>query len=127
MSGCRYIYAILDPKNNAVKIGKATNVKARLSGIQVGNATELELIGEKWANDAAYMERRLHRLCAPAHIRGEWFSMKHGIVRRTVLYIQGKGKLDVVSTKEERDRKREQKRQALQDWLARYTPQPPAC
>lgn len=56
-----------------VKIGVATDVESRFYGLQVANATELELIA---VIPGGYgLEGRIHRLFAQWRIRGEWFDL----------------------------------------------------
>lgn len=68
MSG--FVYAIAS--GDAVKIGWASDPLRRLSELQVGHATTIELIG--YAPGSKDDERALHRKCASERIRGEWFS-----------------------------------------------------
>lgn len=70
-----YLYAISDGVN--VKIGFSTNVEKRKRSIQTGNAGDVKtlwkyFVGYKIAA-AKREEKRLHRVCAKYHIRGEWF------------------------------------------------------
>jgi hypothetical protein len=71
MSG--FIYAIYDPVSLAVKIGyTSVNPWARLSQIQTGNPTRLELIAFSKGNRAD--ERWIHQRFKERRLTGEWFS-----------------------------------------------------
>lgn len=67
------IYFIYDSTNNAVKIGKTSDdgVYTRLSMLQIGNPTELKLLGVM----PGYTEEEemLHEQFNTYRIRGEWF------------------------------------------------------
>ncbi len=60
----------------AVKIGKAKNIKDRLSNLQIGCPYDLELVGSIACRDdkqASKLEKTLHGQFKDDHIRGEWF------------------------------------------------------
>lgn len=65
-----FVYFIQDERG-PVKIGKASNPFARLSGLQVGNPFQLTLRAVILATPNA--EQRIHEMWGVAHIRGEWF------------------------------------------------------
>jgi len=67
----RFTYFIQAGEGGPIKIGIATNVRARLSGLQTGSHEALRLIGA--IPGGADAERFLHQLFAAHHIRGEWF------------------------------------------------------
>lgn len=54
-----------------IKIGVATNVRARLSSLQVGAAAPVELIAAV-AGDQ-HLESALHKKLHPHRVAGEWF------------------------------------------------------
>ena len=71
------VYFIEDSATGAVKIGYATNVQKRLSGMQVGSGSELKVLGELKTPSqikAAAIEKGLHRALRKHAIRGEWFA-----------------------------------------------------
>ena len=73
------VYFIWDKKNAALKIGKADNLKKRLSELQVGNPNELEVLEFlrcKSSDDAKLFESQLHETFKHLHMRGEWFRYK---------------------------------------------------
>lgn len=57
-----------------VKIGVATNVRDRLSGLQIGSPEPLHVLAVI-ENAGLSEERELHAKFARHHIRGEWFSL----------------------------------------------------
>lgn len=65
-----FIYFI-GPKDGPIKIGKAKNVKARLSGIQTGHPEDLYVWGVMLANER--VESALHNKFKHLSLRGEWF------------------------------------------------------
>jgi hypothetical protein len=65
------LYIVYDRTADAVKIGKATSTKDRLSSLGVGNPNPLEIVVSVPA--PAGLEKALHRLLAEHRIRGEWF------------------------------------------------------
>lgn len=70
------IYFIKDSFSNAVKIGKANNIKFRLSELQTGNPNILTLINQKSymsEQESFYYESILHERYREYHIHREWF------------------------------------------------------
>lgn len=73
-----YFIAHMDPLRASrapvpVKIGVATHVESRLSGMQTGNPVPLELLG--WGHGDEEEEQYLHEQFKAFHIRGEWFAL----------------------------------------------------
>lgn len=68
MRTCIYF---IGPENGPIKIGKAKNVKHRLSGIQVGYPHKLFIHGVMLASPRA--ETALHAKFSSARLNGEWF------------------------------------------------------
>jgi hypothetical protein len=54
-----------------VKIGRATNLRTRLGGIQCGNPITLDFLGCMYGGDPE--EKELHRFLRQYRARGEWF------------------------------------------------------
>jgi len=54
-----------------VKIGRATNLRTRLGGIQCGNPITLEFLGCMYGGDPE--EKEMHRFLRQYRARGEWF------------------------------------------------------
>lgn len=78
-----YVYAILDETNGCLKIGKANDVKMRLSELQTGNPNPLKVVGIikcQNENHAFRVEKSIHTEYSRLHIRGEWFSYANGII-----------------------------------------------
>lgn len=71
------VYFVTDEQDR-IKIGHARNVKARLRGLQAGNAERLTLIGTRHGGRAE--EQQFHREFARDHIRGEWFRFSFEIL-----------------------------------------------
>ena len=65
-----YVYFIRD-EDGYVKIGKARNVKTRLSQLQTSSRQELTLLKPVPGGHVA--ERILHAKFSHIHVRGEWF------------------------------------------------------
>jgi hypothetical protein len=85
-----YVYAILDSKNNCLKIGKANDVTLRMVDIQIGNPTELKLIATIPCfseNHAFAVESELHRKYSNLYVRGEWFKYDDSILKEFVSFI----------------------------------------
>ncbi len=59
-----------------MKIGRAADIRRRLSALQTGNPKELKLVGWIVPENDARTERSLHRKYAHAHVGGEWFALQ---------------------------------------------------
>lgn len=71
------VYFILDSASNAVKIGKANNINARLSDLQTGNPNPLKVIHyiECESEEQSFLlERKLHNRYKELRKVGEWFT-----------------------------------------------------
>ena len=71
-----YVYFILNPDSNAIKIGIAKNISRRLANLQTSNAARLELLGSiqtENINKAKKLEKSLHEQFSKFIVRGEWF------------------------------------------------------
>lgn len=71
-----YVYFVLNPDSNAIKIGFAKDVKKRLTALQTSSPSQLELLGvikTQSARTAQQLEGTLHQQFAQLHISGEWF------------------------------------------------------
>lgn len=55
-----------------IKIGIASNVKSRITSLQVASPQPIELLGA--VRGTAHDERALHERLAPHRVSGEWFS-----------------------------------------------------
>lgn len=67
------IYVIRDASSSSLKVGKSTNPKSRLKGLQTSNPNTLELTYEH--NGYSIDEKNIHQRLTDAglHIKGEWF------------------------------------------------------
>lgn len=63
-------YFIQSVHGGNIKIGKATNVKSRLGGLQTGSPSKLVLLGTLKGNQ----EAALHAKFSASRVHGEWFS-----------------------------------------------------
>jgi hypothetical protein len=61
-------------KDGPIKIGVATNVQARLSGLQTSSHAKLTLIGTVPGGED--VERKMHARFRKYHINGEWFAFE---------------------------------------------------
>lgn len=66
-----YVYAILNSKDNAVKIGFSADPFKRLGQIQTNNVNKLELL-LMFQGDST-IENAIHKELALFHLSGEWF------------------------------------------------------
>lgn len=65
-------YLIRCETTGLIKIGKANNVKARLSTMQTGSASELTLVHTIDGD----IEKDLHKFFAENRVKGEWFKIE---------------------------------------------------
>lgn len=73
-----YIYFIVCGATGAVKIGRADDVKKRLSGLQVSSPGKLSLLCHFRA--PSVFEGVLHTIFSKSRIRGEWFSITDALL-----------------------------------------------
>lgn len=81
----RWIYFIQEGDDGPVKIGSTTEPAKRLSYLQVGNPTELHLIGA-WPDTEPGEERDLHVFLAGERLRGEWFRPTRPVLEMAVAW-----------------------------------------
>jgi len=72
------IYFILGAGTEKVKIGYSTNVKERLSGLQIGSPVKLLVIGS-FPGEFEH-EARLHKFLEKYRSHGEWFYMADEVI-----------------------------------------------
>lgn len=72
------VYFIQAGDDGPVKIGYTSNVKRRLGSLQCGHYQKLKVIRE--INGDKRAEKRLHKICAGSHVRGEWFNFSEDIL-----------------------------------------------
>lgn len=68
-----YVYAIREVESGNIKLGISRNPETRLSQLQTGNSSRLELISYRKAVNKFQDEKEIHLLNADNHLRGEWF------------------------------------------------------
>lgn len=73
----QYVYFLL--YNRQVKIGTSTNVRNRLKALQTGLPGKVRIHYRTPGDEA--LEGQLHRLFAPDHVSGEWFTYSAAIAR----------------------------------------------
>lgn len=69
------IYAIRMVGTQFVKIGRTTNMKARLDDINIGNPYALEVLFEEPSYNLGKIEQRVHKFLRKYHKKGEWFEL----------------------------------------------------
>ena len=70
-----YVYFIKPlHRHGPIKIGKAKNVEARLSGLQTSHYEPLEVFAAFESNEPLADEARWHARYRSDHVRGEWFA-----------------------------------------------------
>jgi Meiotically up-regulated gene 113 len=66
------VYFLHDKANRSIKIGFSSNVKERIEDLQIGNSSELVLIGT--IKGGKSLEQTLHITFRKHRITGEWFN-----------------------------------------------------
>ncbi len=66
------LYVISNSKSQC-KIGISVNPVRRLKTLQIGNPYRLKLLDVYRVDDAAKLEKSVHRSMNDFHLRGEWF------------------------------------------------------
>ena len=87
----------IGPKSpeDVVKIGITEDPKARLVGLQVGNARKLFLLASCPGDRST--ERDLHSKFRVDHIQGEWFNVSNEL-KRLIAHVQRRGRLEGFAT-----------------------------
>lgn len=70
-----FIYVIGMPGIQAVKVGYATDIAARLSGLQTGSPFPMAVLLERKVSSAPAVEAALHQRFDSKRVRGEWFDL----------------------------------------------------
>lgn len=72
-----YIYFLRDPKlGNEIKIGRARDIKHRVTSLNTGRPRDLEIIREVYSGDYKSLERKIHKYFKSKKIRREWFKIE---------------------------------------------------
>lgn len=77
MQEAEYVYFVRSAQQNAVKVGIARDVRARIAGLQTGNPNRLELVGA--IPGGRHAELFLHRLLGEKRLVGEWFEIDDAV------------------------------------------------
>lgn len=80
-----YVYFLLAPEVNAVKIGKTKNLLQRLQALQTGCPVRLSLLG--WVPGYSVEEKVLHSYFDELWLLGEWF--RHSDPLTQYIVVQG--------------------------------------
>lgn len=72
MSDKRPIYLVRNPATGLLKIGVATDIKARIMDLETGAGVRLQLIATI-KSGGVRRERQIHKELKDLRIRGEWF------------------------------------------------------
>ena len=69
-----YVYAIREKDTGHIKLGISKNPRARLTQLQTGNSSELELVAYRRAENRFRDEQAIHADADAYRLRGEWFT-----------------------------------------------------
>jgi len=87
-----FVYFLFNKDSNAVKIGRAKNLKKRLKSLQTSSPVRLKLLksiqvkGEKEAHE---LERKLHQKFSDLRLGGEWFKAQEDLL----IYLDQEGEI----------------------------------
>lgn len=85
------VYFVLDPAASAIKIGYSAKSMKRLPGLQTGNSTELQLLGE--IPGTRQRESELHERFLSLRVRGEWFRFEQDLPETISALLAANGAL----------------------------------
>lgn len=85
-SGIGYVYFIRNRDSGRVKIGKTVNVESRLSELQVGNDSILDLVTfiPVPRETMHFWEQSIHDAVSEFRVLGEWFEVPDNVLQQTV-------------------------------------------
>ena len=72
--GKQWVYFVGAGDGEPIKIGRANNIKQRLSNIQNGNHRKMLVLASFLADDPLNVEREYHARFADHRLHGEWFA-----------------------------------------------------
>lgn len=108
MNNNKYVY-LIECGNRFYKIGVATSMKKRLSGIKTGNPFPINIITKCKINNAYKLEQEIHKKLKKRKVSGEWFKLlPHEVIELCVLinsnkkqekFLKGKQILNFAGTK----------------------------
>lgn len=76
------VYFVREESHGPIKIGRAREVRKRISQLQTGNSVKLQLLGWIVTENDAATEREMHKSYSKALLRGEWFDITQDHVLR---------------------------------------------
>lgn len=82
-----FLYCIREKDTGNIKVGISSNPQSRLSSIQGGNSSELELVSCIPTDDPKRDEAAAHALLAEFHIHREWFE-KEALALYNANYVE---------------------------------------
>ena len=84
----QYVYIIKNLDTNNIKVGVGTDPVKRLSQLQTGSDSELDLVYTSFlCSNAFSLESEVHDKFKDCHIRGEWFKVDESEV---IGYLESK-------------------------------------
>jgi hypothetical protein len=104
-----YIYIIKANPDSTYKIGRTTNVQARISTIQTGNHNDIKIVETFEFSKCSMLENIIHRKYKPYKLRGEWFNFTDDILEQLIKFIKDM----IVELSCEQKQKQKQNKQLL--------------
>lgn len=92
----KYVY-FLKAGENHYKVGIATNVDKRLSGIQTSNPIPIDIVATKLVNNAEEVESNIHKALQEMRAKGgkEWFELTPEQAIQVAILINKNPELDI--------------------------------
>ena len=93
----KYIY-FLKAVDNHYKVGIASNVNSRVSGIQSSNPVHIEIVATKLVNDAEQVESNIHKAIKEMRVDGggtEWFQLTPSQAIEVAILINKNPEIDI--------------------------------
>lgn len=93
----KYIY-FLKAGENHYKVGIASNVNSRVSGIQTSNPVHIDIVATKLVNDAEQVESNIHKALKEMRVDGggtEWFQLTPSQAIEVAILINKNPEIDI--------------------------------
>lgn len=93
----KYIY-FLKAGENHYKVGIASNVNSRVSGIQTSNPVHIDIVATKLVNDAEQVESNIHKALKEMRVDGggtEWFQLTPTQAIEVAILINKNPEIDI--------------------------------
>lgn len=93
----KYIY-FLKAGENHYKVGIASNVNSRVSGIQTSNPVHIDIVATKLVNDAEQVESNIHKALKEMRVNGggtEWFQLTPTQAIEVAILINKNPEIDI--------------------------------